>query len=389
MANFPGRSGRRRRVLNEEVLSASASHLALRAEPPGHATEGRYSEQAAVDNHPHISDFIPRRHRTIAMLLLAGMATTGIAAALHQLAGPLTAAIGTANNASMNIIAGNSFAAWTGSIVLFVASLTCGLIYSIRKHRIDDYRGRYRIWRWSAAACLLASVNCVTGTHSLLADALSHFVGWTALQGGAIWWLVLAGVPLSWVVMRTMLDLQECRAAGVLLVSTTIAYSTAVASFLGWIPGVDATLEPLVTGGAGLLGHWLILATAASYARHVVLDAQGLIANRRIAQRESTSRKSSSRTSEDESVSHDAEQSRKSRPATLRIADTTSVLTRSSVIPAKTQAQPDDWVDGTRRERDRYEADEDTDEVEDSGDRKFSKTERKQLRKLKARNRAA
>ena len=33
MASIPGRSGRRRRVLNEDVLAASASHLALRAAP--------------------------------------------------------------------------------------------------------------------------------------------------------------------------------------------------------------------------------------------------------------------------------------------------------------------------------------------------------------------
>ena len=35
MVNFPGRNGRRRRVLNEEVLSASSAHVALRAVADG------------------------------------------------------------------------------------------------------------------------------------------------------------------------------------------------------------------------------------------------------------------------------------------------------------------------------------------------------------------
>ena len=33
----------------------------------------RYSDAAGVENHPQITDFVPRRYRTIVLLLMAGL----------------------------------------------------------------------------------------------------------------------------------------------------------------------------------------------------------------------------------------------------------------------------------------------------------------------------
>src|SRR5687768_3916478 len=91
MVNFPGRNGRRRRVLNEEVLSASSSHAVLRAvskDDPMRAVP-RYSEAAGVENHAQITDFIPRRYRAIALLTAAGCVTTALLALLHYFAAPI------------------------------------------------------------------------------------------------------------------------------------------------------------------------------------------------------------------------------------------------------------------------------------------------------------
>ena len=74
MFSLPGRNGRRRRVLNDEVLSASSSHVALRAMADGRESSQaapRYSDAAGVENHAQVTDFIPRRYRTIALVVLA------------------------------------------------------------------------------------------------------------------------------------------------------------------------------------------------------------------------------------------------------------------------------------------------------------------------------
>lgn len=393
MASIPGRSGRRRRVLNEEVLSASASHLALRAASEDRSTGDalRYSDAAAVENHPQISDFIPRRHRTIAMMLIIGLAATGGVAVFHQLAAPLAAATGTLHQQPLDVSAGNSLAAWMGSVLLFVTSLACLLIHSIRRHRIDDYRGRYRIWRWAAAACLLASANNVAPLHALVADVLTHYAGWSALRGGAVWWLTLAGVPLAWISLRISFDVRESAASAVLLVASLLAYAAALANFLGWLPGIEPRWESLVTGGTALAGHWLILTSVVCYARHVVLDAQGLVRRRQAASRPRKQRTTSEEV-ETGNASDPGSAAIRQPPTMLRVHGAPAQESRPtiSITPAKSHAKPSEWVDGSRRERDSYDENFDVDEDANyGGDHKLSKAERKQLRKLKARNRAA
>lgn len=392
MANIPGRSGRRRRVLNEEVLSASASHLALRAaeDHSAVASAHRYGDAAAIENHPQISDFIPRRHRTIAMLLVIGLVATGAVGAFHQLAAPLAAATGTIRHPSLDASAGNSLAAWMGSVLLFMGCLMCALIYSIRRHRIDDYRGRYRVWRWAALALFLMSANNVAQLHTLIAEVLSHYAGWSALRDGAVWWIILAGVPLAWIGARIILEMRESVAATLLFLLSACTYATATVSFLGWLPGIEAAWEPLLTGAAALLGHWLSLTAVVSYARHVVLDAQGLI-QRRTSTSRSNKRRASVGVGVDSKSPAVDEESLRQPPTTLRVHSppTSAVRPTISITPAKSQAEPGEWVDGSRRERDRYDDDYDREDDAQGGDHKLSKAERKQLRKLKARNRAA
>ena len=45
----------------------------------------RYSDAAGVENHPQVTDFVPRRYRTIAMFVLIGAGLTATMAALHYL----------------------------------------------------------------------------------------------------------------------------------------------------------------------------------------------------------------------------------------------------------------------------------------------------------------
>ena len=43
------------------------------------------------------------------------------------------------------------------------------LIYSIRRHKLDDYRGHYRWWLVAGIAWLVMSVDAITGLHDLFA----------------------------------------------------------------------------------------------------------------------------------------------------------------------------------------------------------------------------
>ena len=76
-------------------------------------------------------------------------------------------------------------------------------------------------------------------------------------------------------------DVRECRLAAALALIGLTSYAISAASFLGFVPIADPEARALTVGTTLLAGHWFVLAAAVSYARFVVLDAQGLIAVRR------------------------------------------------------------------------------------------------------------
>src|SRR3954466_10900262 len=123
MVNFPGRNDRRRRVLKEEVRSASGSRATLRAAVEDDAP--RYSDAAGVENHPQVTDFVPRRYSTIALLGLFGAAATAVTAALHYFALPIAVSRGMNSSAAFDLTARGNVTEWLAAVVLFMASGFC------------------------------------------------------------------------------------------------------------------------------------------------------------------------------------------------------------------------------------------------------------------------
>jgi len=381
-------------VLKEDVLSASSSHHVMRAVGRNATDEQapRYSDAASVENHPQVTDFVPRRFRAIAVVVALGLASTTVLEVLHTYVGRLSSVLGPWATAAIDLTASGSLAAWLSAVLLLMASATCLLIYSLRRHKIADFRGRYRIWLAGAAACLLLSIDSVAALHRLLAVAATHFTHWTALRADAVWWLALGVIPLSWIAVRMLLDVSESRLASSAFVASIAAYVVATFSYLGWLPAVDPLREPMVTVGATLVGHWLLLVTTVSYARFVVLDAQGLVLVR-------TSRRSSrSKSNQAHGLSQADQESTAmgTRPTDTDRRDDRSgededvplvsdmKSFRRQLKNTKRSSGSTQWIDGSESDLPA-----EVDDAPDSGHRKLSKSERKRLRKLKARDRAA
>jgi hypothetical protein len=231
-------------------------------------------------------------------------------------------------------------------------------------------------------ACLLTSADSVAGLHQVLADTLEHATGWTALRDGAVWWLVLLGLPLAWFVARTLMDVWESRLAATLLVSAVACYTAGAGSFLRLLPALQPQMESMIAGAGVMMGHWLVLAAVVTYARFVILDAQGLIVVRPRIVRHNRRQAAASDGGTVERKSRSLAAAASPLAAKISPSRQTVSAPRAEPRPASTQ-----WVDGSQPERDSYEDDGNGDLP--SGDRKLNKSERKRLRKLKAQNRAA
>lgn len=387
MANFPGRTGRRRRVLNEEVLSASSSHVALRAVSAPRSNDPhapRYGEAASVENHPQITDFVPRRFSTFAMVAALALLSTIALEAIHLYCGRVAAVLGSWATAPLDLTAAGSLAAWLSAVLLLLACFTCLLVYSIRRHKIADDRGRYRIWLAASAACLLLSVASVAPWHRLLAAAAAHYTPWAALRESVFAWILLAGLPLGWIAVRVLADVCESKLATSALVMAIACYLTAVAGKLGWLPQIGPVNEPMATAGATLMGHWMLLLAVVGYARFVVLDAQGLIAVRSpLSRAKSESADRETKRVSQQALRGDAYESDDDDYAYAGSVKSFRRRQKTARRSGSATARQTEWIDGS------LPGPPEDDDGPAPRQRKLSKSERKRLRKLKARERAA
>lgn len=345
MAGSRARGGRRRRVLCEEARAQASIEIAT-GDPNDDQPTPRYGEQASIENHPQITDYIPRRRRTV-LLTVAGL--VGVATACQGLAmyAPHLAARlpGLSETAISEQLAGG-IVSWASAATLLVIAAALRIVYSLRRHRVDDQHGRYRVWRWVAAAALLASVNSVVGMHTIAASLAMGFFGSGLTAGGAEWWLAPVALIGCWLAMGIMIEIVESRLAALLAVAAAATYLAAAVGTLGYSPEWLGPAGDLFTRSLPLAGHALALGAAAFFARHVVLDVQGLIEH--------------------------------AAPVTVPPVHDDQPEPPVEPEPAVEEAEDCQWIDGSEPESD-----------EDGAPRKLSKAERKRLRKEKERRRAA
>jgi hypothetical protein len=270
------RDGRRRRVLNDEARTASSLSLAAHtqaAEPDA----PRYGEQASIENHPQITDYIPRRKRAVIVTLLAGLSVSAGAQALNYFARPIASSLpGSPSSQVLSDVAAGA-ATWTSAVALLLCAMLAKLIYSLRRHRVDDYAGRYRVWRWVVWGALLASVNATIGLGQTIAALCIAATGKSLTTTGAEWWMVPLALVGAWIGVRLIFEISESRSSFVMLVGAGACYVAAAVWTFGWSLDMLGPWAGAVLAGLPLAGHTLALAGLIIFGRYVVLDVQGLI----------------------------------------------------------------------------------------------------------------
>ena len=358
------RDQRRRRVLNEERRSASE---VLAASASSSATAGadapRYGEQAGIEHHPQITDFIPRRKRAVLTTLAVGV---GVAAGTQFVAQNAATLAAVLPGVPAQQVAGqlaHGIAAWVAAVGLLLVAALARIIYSLRRHRVDDVRGRYRVWRWIAAGSLVASLNAVVGAHQLVARAAAAVTGWSLTSSANEWWLAPLALVAGWIGIRLALEIAESRAALGLTTLAGATYAVAAAAALGWAPAALGVSAGALAGALPLVGHTLALAAMMVFARYVVLDVQGLIEHKphRPAASAAKARRAAVKAAATTGATTPV-----AAPAAIGSASKTAA---TAVKPTATAASLTDDDEG--------------DADENAGDRRLSKAERKRLRKMR------
>jgi len=281
------RDDRRRRLFAEEAFGASSGRRVLRRRSSASGPDelpprkwANYGDAEFMEEAPRLIDLVPRRLPVFAAILTAGL-TAIVGLELLYSYGQSAALVELTHDkkgvAAFDLDGEGSLAVWFSSTTLSLAALTALLVYSVRRYRTDDYQGRYRIWLWAAMCWLLMSIDETGSLHEGFKEMMVAVTGARLFGDGSIWWVVPYFFLLGAVGSRLLVDMWECRLASAALLTAAGCYVLAVVTQLQWILPESGARGVMLEEGAEMLGNWLLFLAMGLYARHVILDAEGLL----------------------------------------------------------------------------------------------------------------
>jgi hypothetical protein len=360
---FRSRQGddRRRRVVTDEAGPAPAASSSARGGSSARSGTRRYPVEAHRDHQPRLIDLIPQSLTKLFLLFFVGVAAI---AGIEAVYATRVLEFSEGHLPTFDITAEGSLNNWFTSLTLDLACVVALVIYSLRKHRLDDYHGRYRVWLWAAACWLFLSIDEAACLHESIQALLREFAKQSVRETELVWiggYLLLVGA----VALRLVFEMRQCRSSVVALGLAGATYLAAVTAHFAWLPEQVAEFRVLIEEGCEMGGSLFLLLSMCLYARYVVLDAKGLIAAQPEKEKQPTAK---------------PRRALFGRQAKVDAA-------HASVRPASKRSDLD-AVAVTANDDDEEEDDEEDEDGEESpGAHKLSKAERKALRRQQERQR--
>ncbi|TWU59148.1 hypothetical protein Poly51_19340 [Rubripirellula tenax] len=210
---------------------------------------------------------VPVKRRTYTILASALSAATLLFCVAHYLTEAWPALLYRPEIARpFRLDASDSFGRWFMVTLLAASAGVALMTYQLRRYRLDDYLGRYRLWRLVLIVLVLACVNAGVGlidwTGSLLDLAFGKRV---ALTGGD-WLRVVIGLSGAIVLLRMVAEMHRCRSA--LIAMIAVCGAMAFSQAAQWNVVDDGTiLRWTAVTSAPLVGSTALFIAMSGYLR--------------------------------------------------------------------------------------------------------------------------
>lgn len=281
------RRDQRRRLVASWNRSAS-TEATSDTSPPAPGRVAAYDDAARPERHPGFATRLPTTLGGLVVMSLLIVGGVGGAIAL-TVSGPLFGRPllegGGRFAGSLAIvrraIGGNAalpLHTWLAVLSLFTAAAVAGSVKSMRRHRRDDYKGRFRAWGWLATIFTVAAWSGVVPLGSLVATFMSEATGTTLGPDGVGWWHAIASAAMVIVVPWAILPLRDRGGTAVWMALGLLAWGAAAAGTLapGWLG--EAQRAPLIASTAWSAGAALVLIAMLTAARGVIREVRGEVA---------------------------------------------------------------------------------------------------------------
>ncbi len=367
------RASQRRDQRRRLLASRNASAVDAASGSDDHAAVGSaapYDEAARPERHPALATRLPVATGRFVLAVFAVLVVFGGAIGL-AVSGPLLGRplLPQAQDGrfarSLAVLAaafdprgGMPVQVWLAELALLTAAAVAGSVRFMRRHRRDDYKGRFRAWGWLAALLAIAAWAGAVPLGPLVAALATDASGIVAGPGGIGWWLGLATAALSIVIPWAVLPLRERAATAVWITLAVAAWSIAAATpWAGaWVGG--EARAAILGQAAWSAGAGLMLIAMLAAARSVIREVRGQCGPVRV--RPARSRPAIA--DDDQAAAEPAAEEAADGSAWSDEADDAS---GSQQTDDEDERGGDEFVDGSEH-----------------GQRRLSKAERKRLRKL-------
>lgn len=266
-----------------DEIAAPSETDDLAASPAGGSAKGpvrAYSPAVLSERQARVTDFLPVQPLWVVLSVLGGLAGVAAIETIDFYCGKLTLAGSADHLAAFDVRGRGSLAAWYSSALLAGAAVLALVVFGIRSHRVDDYRGAYRIWLWATAALAWLSLDAATGLHDALGFAATLLAGKQVLTASlaaacTVIWLALYLLVFGALGVRLAIELWPSLASFAALATGAVLYLCSGLMQLGVLAPADPLVATVVESTVTLVAHVSLLAATGLYARHVYLDAQG------------------------------------------------------------------------------------------------------------------
>jgi hypothetical protein len=274
---------RRRRVLRDELAQPADSETDGAAPTGGTSAKGpvrAYCAAVLDERQPRLTDLLPVRPLWTAVAVLLALTAVAAIECIHIHARTMPVA-GGEHLASLDAAQRGSVASWFSSLVLACGGGLAFIAFSIRRHRVDDYRGRYRVWLWMTAALAWGSLDAATGIHSAVGLLLARLAGQSPAEAGplaaatTISWLALYGLAFGTLAIRATIEVWNSLPSLAAIAIAGLAYFLAALATLGMLPASGPLVGSVVHSLLLMIAHVSLVSAVALYSRHVYLDATG------------------------------------------------------------------------------------------------------------------
>lgn len=215
----PSRStiDRRRRVLYASAQDDSGSSTAASRRETQRLREARrpqamYAERVQRRLQGRWFSLVPVQGRTFAIAASVIAAATILLVMMHYLAVTWPRLVDAPEIARpLRLDRADSFGRRYLSFLLAASAGVALLIYQLRRYRIDDYRGQYRLWRTVLLTLAVASVGVSVSLVDWTGSVLDAVLGRRVALSGADWVRLLVSMGGFVLMLRLIAETYRCR----------------------------------------------------------------------------------------------------------------------------------------------------------------------------------